>query len=174
MTKNPKNHEYYERWKAKKLAQDPYFFHHNYQRQVALYGKKKLNEMSTKWQKNHPEYNKQWRANHVEYHAVKSKEWRLKNKKRHMKIVVKWSSSHPEAIQAHYVVSHGRGKLDPVPLAEWCETCPENDMRKALHGHHPDYNYPRIIVSCCRVCHYSLNKSTVEITSENSMQKENP
>jgi hypothetical protein len=42
--------KYYERWKAKKLAEDPDFFHHQYLRYVERYGQKRLNEMSTKWQ----------------------------------------------------------------------------------------------------------------------------
>ena len=33
-----------------------------------------------------------------------------------------------------------------------------DDIQKATATHHPDYNYPQIIVSCCVVCHVFLNK----------------
>jgi len=45
-----------------------------------------------------------------------------------------------------------------VVLAEFCEVCPEDDVRKATGNHHPDYDYPQIVVSCCSSCHNYLNR----------------
>lgn len=48
-----------------------------------------------------------------------------------------------------------------------CEVCPEDDIQKATAKHHPDYNYPQIIVSCCDTCHTYLNNER----SKNEMIK---
>ena len=34
-----------------------------------------------------------------------------------------------------------------------CELCPEEDKLPAEQRHHPDYNYPLIVVLTCKQCH---------------------
>lgn len=152
--------EYYQHWKAKKLASDPNFFKHNYQRQVARYGHKYLNELSAKWRNSEEgqEYHKKYREEHKDYHSEKYREWRESNRAYHSKRVNDWMDKHPEVAYAQYAANHGLGEYHPVPLAKWCEVCPEDDLREATQRHHPDYNYPTIIVSCCQDCHTYLNR----------------
>lgn len=45
-----------------------------------------------------------------------------------------------------------------LPIAEFCEVCPDDDLNKATQRHHPDYDYPLIVVSCCNSCHNYLNR----------------
>jgi len=44
------------------------------------------------------------------------------------------------------------------PLAEFCELCPN----RATERHHPDYNYPEIIVSVCAECHKWVHKNKLK------------
>lgn len=164
-----KKKEYYENWKAKKLAQDPYFFKHNYERQVARYGIDYFRAKSNKWHHAHPEVFVKFREEHPGYHAEVSKRWRANNREKWAAYVREWIKAHPEIERAQIIANYGSKAegLEPVPMAEFCETCPEDDIRKATQKHHPDYNYPTIIVSCCAKCHKYLNnerdnKATVE------------
>jgi hypothetical protein len=146
--------KYYERWKAKKLAEDPDFFHHQYLRYVERYGQKRLNEMSTKWQKAHPEYYIKYQKEHREHRCAISHDWKVANKERWSKYVKEWAITHPEIIKVQYLANYSL----KLPLAEFCEVCPEDDIQKATSKHHPDYDYPQIIVSCCARCHTYMNK----------------
>lgn len=133
-----KKKEYYERWKAKKLAADPDFFSHDYHRKVGIYGKEYYRKFSERYRLAHPEYFANWRNTNKEYHSAR---------------VQKWMKNHPEIVKAH-TLTHQKLNLS---IAEFCEVCPEDDVRKATANHHPDYNYPEIVVSCCDSCHYYLN-----------------
>ena len=148
-----KRSEYYQRWKDKKLAQDPEFFSHNYQRKVAFYGKDYFNNLSNKWHRAHPEYFVEWRNQHPGYHSSVLKKWRNNNAEHHAEESRKWALAHPKVTKAHEIAYYSA----KIPLAKFCEVCPEDDVRKATHRHHPDYDYPQIIVSCCTACHTYLN-----------------
>ena len=38
----------------------------------------------------------------------------------------------------------------------------EDDKHKAIEKHHPDYDYPLIIVSVCKDCHVVADRTTME------------
>ena len=123
----------YEQWKAKKLAEDPDYFKKRYQIYLARYGRDYLNKASAKW-RHSPEG--------IAYHA---------------KYTSEYMHSHPEIMEARRRVVEAK-YYGEFSMAEFCEVCPEDDIQKATATHHPDYNYPQIIVSCCVVCHVFLNK----------------
>jgi hypothetical protein len=152
--------KYYLRWKAKKLAADPDFFKHEYQRKLALYGHEYSNEHTKAWRKRNPSYHKNYIGDRKEHYADLTHRWRQKNKEKHCKDNVEWMQAHPKIMQAHSIAYYGRLEkgFEPAPLAELCETCPDDDVRKATQRHHPDYEYPQITVSVCRSYHYYLNR----------------
>jgi hypothetical protein len=87
------------------------------------------------------------------------KDYRLKHSEQHKEACRNWNKTHPErdcskspeAIKAHSLARC-------IPLAEFCETCPPDDVRKATQKHHPSYEFPRIFVSCCASCHMYIEK----------------
>jgi hypothetical protein len=76
----------------------------------------------------------------------------------HAKYTQQWMHSHPEVMEARrkVVMAKYYGKF-PI-MAKFCEVCPTDEQREATATHHPDYNYPNLIVSCCDTCHVYLNK----------------
>lgn len=52
-----------------------------------------------------------------------------------------------------------------IPLTKTCELCPN----KPRFRHHPDYDYPTIIVCTCWACHYWIhrNEKTTEWQNKN-------
>jgi len=50
-----------------------------------------------------------------------------------------------------------------IPLAQFCELCPEDDKRKPMARHHPNHNYPLIVISVCSQCHRHCDRNTVEV-----------
>lgn len=106
-------------------------------------------------------YARDWRAKHREqtreyerkYHGylhpyfiipLQIRNWRNKVARRISSR--KYYKQHPEIVIAHRLAKQ-------IPLAEFCEMCPEDEIRKATERHHPDYDFPEIIVSCCKECH---------------------
>jgi hypothetical protein len=61
-----------------------------------------------------------------------------------------WQKKYPEKLRAEKLAQK-------IPLKEFCELCPEDDKRKAVMRHHPDYNYPEIFVSTCGACHRCIH-----------------
>lgn len=94
----------------------------------------------------HEESTKHWR--------IKSRQWRIKNPDYDKE----WLRTHyqnrdngnsvrtPEQWRAQNIA-------EKIPLSEFCELCPEDDVRKATQRHHPDYTFPTIFASCCASCH---------------------
>ena len=62
----------------------------------------------------------------------------------------KWMNKYPEKVRAEKIAKK-------IPLAEFCELCPEDDKRKSVMRHHPDYDYPEIFVSVCGSCHRCIH-----------------
>jgi hypothetical protein len=118
--------------------------------------KEKRREYREQWKKNNPDWFVNYRATHREFLAQRMREWYAKNKKHRIEYVKKWVHEHPEvhAATLEYMKLKHFGK---IAVAEFCETCPEDDIRKATGNHHPDYDYPQIVVSCCDSCHHYLN-----------------
>jgi hypothetical protein len=151
-----KKHEYYQRYVARKLAEDPEYFKHKYHETRGRLGQEHYNAYSARWRKTPEgiEYHKKYRDSHKEYHSQKSREWRKQNNVHHSEANQEWVNAHPEIKKAQYLAND----ILKIPLAKFCEVCPEDDVRLAVHRHHPDYDYPQITVSCCKSCHYYLNK----------------
>jgi len=57
---------------------------------------------------------------------------------------------------------YARKKASKIPLALYCELCPDEDKRLATERHHPDYNYCYIFISVCEECHISANETQIE------------
>lgn len=102
------------------------------------------------------EMKKRWRINNPEKCKETSRKWRLNHPEKWKEIYDRWNQRHPkrdsgnrkrtcEKIRAHnYVQTH------PELLGKQCEFCSQTEK---LTAHHPDYEYPEIIVTCCRRCH---------------------
>ena len=76
---------------------------------------------------------KKWQREHIDRYSKYNEKWRLQN---------------PEKI----TVSHNAYRS--LPLGDMCEFCGSVEN---LERHHPDYDYPHIIVTCCSTCHKYLN-----------------
>ena len=73
--------------------------------------------------------------------------WRELNlevdRKRHIKYFRKWRASHRDRYNAISIAKR------TVPLGSCCEFCGSvDDLMRFL----PDYNYPKVVVTVCRVC----------------------
>lgn len=83
-----------------------------------------------------------------------------KRRKMHHEAMEKYRIMYPKRIKAQQLVKK-------LPLAKLCETCPEDDKRKATIHHHPDYDEPIVFVSVCRLCHTWIHRWEVDNTSDN-------
>jgi hypothetical protein len=98
----------------------------------------------------------------LDAHRTETREWerqyRLKhpdrikeNSKRHRALQTDIHSSATLEQQRawHYIEKH------PELVGKECEFCGELEE---LKGHHPDYSYPEIVVTCCHSCHMYIEK----------------
>jgi len=83
---------------------------------------------------------KKWRSEHRKQFLNYQKEYQKKYRKEHQK------------------EANARKNDWRLPLASECELCPEDDKQPAIDRHHPDYNYPNIIVSVCGPCHRGIKQ----------------
>jgi hypothetical protein len=96
----------------------------------------KYRDTRLKWNLKHPNYRKDYyKKRHIEH----PEEANLN------------SSRTPEMWNAH-------NKAEKIPLAKYCELCPENDLRIATHRAHIDYDFPEIFVSACQSCHTASHR----------------
>jgi hypothetical protein len=87
----------------------------------------------------HPDYRKK------ELQRLKNGRKNNPNKNAHYQSV--WRERNPEKEKIH-------GLARSVLRISQCEICPEDDIRTTtLERHHPDYDYPEIIVTVCQECH---------------------
>lgn len=109
------------------------------------------------------QYKRHKKKRQAYYQAHKAKiqaqmrEWYAKNKER----VRDWQRAHPnrnngnstrtpEQVRAHHYIQR-----HPELRGSKCELCPSIEN---LTAHHPDYDFPEIIVTCCRGCHGWIEK----------------
>lgn len=96
---------------------------------------------SRKYRLEHPEF--------VERQRINARLWNARHKDRPNGN----SKRTPEKVRAQsYVQSH------PKLLMSTCEICNGNQN---LVAHHPDYEYPTIIVTLCRSCHNFIHKGVI-------------
>jgi hypothetical protein len=65
----------------------------------------------------------------------------------------RWVKRYPEKARADRIARYY------VELAKFCELCPNDDVRFAELRHHPDYDYPLVVVSVCSLCHSWLDRT---------------
>ena len=127
--------------------------------------REKDRESKRKWRLNHPkqhrESNRISRLNNLE----KERECKRKSAKIHKETSIKNKKNwllNPQNKEKIKVENHINHNKDKFPLAELCETCPDDDLQPATQRHHFSYEFPELYVSCCCSCHYYLNRSTEE------------
>jgi hypothetical protein len=106
-------------------------------------------------------YRKRYNADPT--HKANAKQYRLTHQKPIQDSRKKWKVKNPDKVRALHTDYEKRNRkkksaqlmaLRNVPLGKECELCPEDDKRtENLERHHPDYDYPLIIVTTCQECH---------------------
>jgi len=100
-------------------------------------------------------YRREYDQNHKEQIAEREREWRRENPDYKLRNR-EYNKRNPEKVKAHNLV-HDKRISTFIPLGLECELCPEDDKRtEKLERHHPDYDYPEIIVTCCKECHENI------------------
>lgn len=113
-------------------------------------------EYSKKWRAEHPDYlapskiknphyaRDYWRAHpQTEVQKQHRKDWNARHLEREPK-----NRSKVKRFAQNYA-------LHNLPLEKECEFCGETEN---LHRHHPDYDFPEIIVTCCGSCHLFIHR----------------
>jgi hypothetical protein len=77
----------------------------------------------------------------------------------------KWNDAHPQRYNGNATRTPEQWKAQGYVqrhqelLGSECELCPEdNKQTKNLTAHHLDYDFPEIIVTCCRRCHSFVHR----------------
>ena len=78
------------------------------------------------------------------------KNWRLRNKEHKRTYLKNWRTYQKN--KAHRIVDRKSA------LNSQCEFCGSTND---LEGHHPDYQYPEIFVTCCKSCHTWLDDTGI-------------
>ena len=91
------------------------------------------------------------------------KNYRKTNRVRINKLDTEWRHTHPKQIRESNSIYRIKNKIKKaaqlmalrhIPLEGFCELCPEDDRRMATERHHPDYDYPLIVIFSCKECHH--------------------
>lgn len=95
------------------------------------------------------DYMKNYRKNHRSKINVQDSAWRKTQKG---KTTIRKSNANYRA--RNKKIKNAQLLADRnIELLEFCELCPEDDKQRTIERHHPDYDYPLIIISCCKECH---------------------
>ena len=125
---------------------------------------------SALWNRTHREkmriYEKNYRTTHKNEIRERAVEKRKQNptadlermrlfRERHPNYTYNYNNNYPEKVKVawNFISSH------PEIKGNFCEFC---DSTVKLTAHHPDYDYPEIIVTCCASCHSYVHKSKEE------------
>lgn len=87
-------------------------------------------------------YQREWRKNNTSY-KIRNKEYNQRN---------------PKKVKAGNLVRDPRISTF-IPLNPNCEFC---GNKEKLQRHHPDYDEPLIIVTCCKECHEWVDHKRVD------------
>lgn len=117
-------------------------------------------------------YMREWRKKHPEYKDY-MKKYRKKNRKHINELDIKWRHNNPDKVNdwcRRYRIRNRKKKSAQakaeyyIPLGLECELCPEDDKHRTnLQRHHPDYDYPLIVVTACMECHHFADDTTEEV-----------
>ena len=124
----------------------------------------------------HPEKNKKYMMEYHKKNKNKEKEYRQKNKEKINQKTLKWRINNQEKYnEYHKIYSRIKKPKDitqrrkirsrsrrHIPILSGCEFCAS---KKSLERHHPSYDegMENVFVTCCKSCHYYLNRGTIEI-----------
>jgi hypothetical protein len=112
--------------------------------------RKEIRERQRKWRKANPERTRHFRYNdYLKYRL--SHPLKVPPPKRDYN-----NERRPEQWIAHNIA-------EQLPLAKYCELCPEDDLKPATQRHHPDYNLPSIFISVCAKCHFNIDKRKLAV-----------
>lgn len=136
--------------------------------QRVRYRKLQMKIWNKQYRETHQKEIKAWDRSHSAYYTEKRKGWRERAGKHNSEYVQEWYAKHPKIRKVNVKMIGLREKL---PLADFCEVCPPDDLRGATQRHHPDYDFPLIYVSCCNSCHTHMN---LERSSDNSGKEQKP
>jgi hypothetical protein len=111
----------------------------------------------------HKPQERAYRKKRYAEHKEEEKQYRLANPEIYRKGRAKWKEENPYKVRElanayakrNHLKQNARLKAKRnVPLEKECELCPEDDRQTInLEHHHPDYDYPLIIVTVCQKCH---------------------
>lgn len=93
-------------------------------------------------------YQRQYRMTHPEFRNRKLEYARTYNRR---KIPIPYSERNVD-LKKHYAEIIAQKEC---PLGPCCELC---DSTEYLQRHHPDYDYPTIIVTSCASCHNFIHR----------------
>jgi len=94
-------------------------------------------------------WNKWYKLNRIRL-LKKAKDWRLNNKEKYNLNQKKNREKYPEKKKAH---KFSFRKLK-IPENTLCVVCKKE---LAVHKHHPDYNFPEIVMFVCIKCHNKIH-----------------
>lgn len=109
----------------------------------------------------HTAYMREYRKNPKNKEYMKN--YRKGNRKHINETDIEWRHTHPKPIRvsnSNYRLRNGKIKaaqamaLRHIPIEGLCELCPDDDKRVATERHHPDYDYPLIVIFSCKECHH--------------------
>jgi hypothetical protein len=97
-----------------------------------------------------------------ERHTRYSQNWNDKNPNYRKEYYKKRHIEHPEEANLNRSRTpemwNAHNKAEKIPLAKYCELCPNDDLKIATHRAHLDYDYPEIFVSTCQSCHTASHR----------------
>lgn len=121
----------------------------------------KMSQQNKRWKQSHVLASRVYYENNKDLILERTKEWRQQNKDRVKAYDERYNLENWDKRSAEIVARI-------LPLQDHCELCPEDDVRtEGLEKHHPDYNYPLIVVTACRDCHNNIHKREVKIVCLN-------
>jgi hypothetical protein len=121
------------------------------------YHKKWAAKHNQDWKESHPNYKRDWTRK-----QMFDPEYKAKRRKYSSTYENQHRAQKPKKPLAKERVN-ARNQSKKIPVKE-CEFCGET---KRLVRHHPDYDYPKIIVVCCYSCHkyVHLDLKAIEVIS---------
>lgn len=84
-----------------------------------------------------------WSRRNRKRQKATTKAWRERNKEHERLNRIAYRKDNPLVAQAQSIASK-------IPMQANCEKC---GVTQNLERHHPDYNFPKAIVTLCRNCH---------------------
>jgi hypothetical protein len=136
--------------------------------------RKRRREESKRYRIKYPEKDKvrqkKYKDKHPEQGRKDDKKYRVVHKEEQQIYFANYNKNNREKKRVQALISQrlSRARKRGVPdlsvaLKSYCELCPEDDITSInLQRHHPDYDYPLIFMTACKVCHAYADKDRRE------------